>query len=109
MSDEPQVGVIGANIILKCWEYNSSKQKVVVNITGATGIKVRFRRPNGTTFEVDGVIHSAEDGELKFVTLEGTLDVHGDWEVQAYFTLNAWTGASSVARFKVAKGITITA
>ena len=69
------------------------------SLAGATVTKMRVRKPDGTIVEWQATVQDTT--YLKFVTVAGTLDTAGRWQVQAQVTLPAWSGYGEVAYFNV--------
>jgi hypothetical protein len=76
---------------------------VDVSSASDTGEKLfTFIKPGGqkvvkaAAFDSDGT-----DGVLKYTTVEGDLDLPGNWTFQAYVALTSWQGHSSEGTFEV--------
>ena len=80
------VGDIGTPIVLTC-----SDGTAVESIAGATTIEVILLRPGGTPGT--GVARTAElvtdgtDGQLRYTTVAGDIDVDGVWKASARVVL----------------------
>ncbi len=78
---------------------------VAVDISAATTLTMRFRKPSGTTvnqtavFTIDGV-----NGQLEYVIVSGDLDEVGVWLRQPFVDLPgspAWSGHGEETTFEV--------
>jgi hypothetical protein len=57
---------------------------VAVDLTTATSVSLRFKKPDGNVFDRDGDISSApDDGLVEYVTVAGDIDQDGVWQLQA--------------------------
>lgn len=83
-----QKGDIGTVIILDTGE----------DISTATLVKIRYKKPNGDTGEWTASVNSTE---VRYTTLAGDIDQTGDWEMQAYVELAAWQGYSAIVEVPV--------
>ena len=68
------------------------------NISTATLAAIEVRKPNGTLVTWTGAIF--ETTKVRFITLAGTLDMPGDWAMQAKVTMpaGAWLGEVAMLR-----------
>jgi hypothetical protein len=82
-------GNIGVKIIVNCGE----------TITGATGTLLKVRLPDKTEVEWTATIEGTDS--LTYTTVSGDLLQHGEYYVQAFFTLGAWTGLGETDTFIV--------
>lgn len=75
---------------------------VVVDISSASVLTIIFNRPNGTgfsrtmTFLTNGV-----DGRGKYLSVEGDIDVEGQWSMEGYVELPSGHWHSDVQQFPV--------
>lgn len=76
---------------------------VAVPIDSATITKqFLFQPPSGISFIRPAVFTTdGTDGKMEYVTVDGDLSIGGDWKIQAYLVLSAWTGHSEIVQFKV--------
>jgi len=93
------VGDVGTIIRLTVTE----QDKVTpIDVSTATTKTFYFRKPDGTkinktaVFNTDGV-----DGKLKYVTVEGDIDMARTWQVQAYVEIGAAKYYSAKTTFTV--------
>jgi len=74
-----------------------------VNVSGATVKTFYFVKPNGEKFNKPAEFDSGNgiDGKLKYITVEGDIDVAGRWQVQARIEIGTAKYFSSVTTFIV--------
>ena len=86
-------GDVGTVISMDCGE----------NISTATLTKIKVRKSNGQKVVWD----AAPDGinAIKYVTVDGDLDVPGTWHLQAYVEMPAWRGSGEVALLVIGRPI----
>jgi hypothetical protein len=89
MTDRHYVGNIGTEILVNCGS----------EITGATNLKLKVKKPDGTEVEwtaaIDGTDH------LKYTTLAADFSVAGTYFLQASLTLGGWSGLGKTAQFEI--------
>jgi len=79
-----QVGDIGTSIVIALGE----------DVSGADSSKMVARKPDHTT----AIWSSSVSAQTVTYTLvDGDIDQHGDWLLQAYVDLGAWEGYSTTA------------
>lgn len=61
-------------------------------LTGATVLKVRAKKPDGSLVEWDGVLTVGSEGsnQFEYVTQTGDLDQPGRWKRQGYFEVGSF-------------------
>ena len=95
-------GQVFVNDIGTVFRATIKEDDVVVPVDSATTQQFIFQPPDGvsftriTVFTTDGT-----DGKIEYVTVNGDLSVGGQWKIQAYLVLSAWTGHSEIVQFKV--------
>jgi hypothetical protein len=72
---------------------------VGVSLAGATAQSIEARRPDGTT--VSWAASVFETTKLRFITTNSTLDMAGDWKLQARVTLPSGTWSGEVVKLTV--------
>jgi len=85
------VGDTGTAIIVDCGS----------DISTATVHDIKVRKPNG-----DVVVWSAsiyQNNFLKYITVDGDLNLAGDYFVESIITLPSWKGTGETDRFTVYK------
>lgn len=81
-------------------------KKQIVDISTATIMKFKFKKPDGTVVEVDGVlVTDGKDGKLKYMAVTDFLDMVGDWEYQAYVVLPSGKWRSDIHAFRVHRNL----
>ncbi len=69
------------------------------DITAASLAAIEVRKPNGTLLTWTGAVY--ETTKVRFVTLAETLDVPGEWAMQAKVTTPGGSWLGEVARLQV--------
>lgn len=77
------------------------------DVSTATTIQFKFRKPSGTEISRTGVLDSGgTDGKVRYVTIEDDLDEIGIWRYQVRIVLASGTDLTSEdAKFRVADAI----
>ncbi len=79
----------------------------VVDISGAATKTIKFEKPDGTTMDKPGsFVTDGTDGLLEYRSVDGDLDIGGDWRLQGYIDLGGWKGHSDIVNFKVYDSLT---
>lgn len=83
-------------------EITVKEDDAVVDISFATTKDITLQRPDLTTVVKDGVFTTdGVNGKIKFVTADGDISMHGEYSVQIYTVLPAWSGYSTIGTFEV--------
>ena len=70
---------------------------VVVDISTATLMQIKFKKPDGTTDTQTAVFTNAgADGKIEYVSVLTDLDQVGNWKLQGYVEMPAWQGHTSI-------------
>ncbi len=78
----------------------------IVNISSATTMEVRFRKPDGTSIDRDGVFETdGSDGVMQYVTTPTDLDVPGKWHIQAHIVTPLGEWRSEIETFWVKENL----
>jgi hypothetical protein len=80
---------IGLAIILNCGQ----------DVSGATGVKIKAKKPDKTEVEWDAEVYDTK--YIKYLTEDGDLDLPGTYYLQAYMTLGDWTGPGNTVALTV--------
>ena len=91
MADKVYVGDVGTDVIVDCGE----------DITGATGLSLKVKKPDGTASSWTGDIAVYNSNYLKYTIQSSDLSVDGRYKVQASLTLGTWTGLGETDTFTV--------
>lgn len=68
------------------------QDNAIVNISGATILKIKLRKPSGSLLDKTAVLSTnGTDGKLRYTTIAGDLDQSGEWRMQAYIEIGATT------------------
>lgn len=100
MAQEIHVGDIGTTFLATMKDGDT-----VVNISGGDPLQLCFSKPDSTTITRTATIVSAVAGTMKYVTVDGDLDIDGNWSVQAKVGLPTGTWYSDLTDFIVHKNI----
>ena len=69
-------------------------------ITGATSLKINYRKPDGTIGSWNAIEYDST--HIVYTTLSTTdLDQAGTWEIQAYVKVGGWEGSGKWAKLVV--------
>ena len=81
----------------------------VVDISSATGAHAKliiFKKPDATKVEKDTIFSTdGKDGKMRYVTVDGDLNLLGDWEYQGKVILTAGTWSSDIYTFRVYRNL----
>ncbi len=100
-TEEIHVGDIGTQITLSITDAGTA-----VDLSSATTKQIIFLKPDRTKltktaeFATDGT-----NGQLKYTTIAGDLDLAGFWQVQAYVVLPTGEWHSSTEMFEVSENL----
>ena len=83
------VGDVGTDIVLNTG----------VDISAATTLKIKYKKPGGSVEEWDGVLEGTTS--IKYTTVTGDLDTAGLWSFQAYVVLPSWTGHGELVQHQI--------
>jgi len=73
-----------------------------VNLTGASETMFIFQPPSGTNVEkVASIFGSPTDGILQYIVEPDTLNVIGEWQMQARIQLPTGKWTSSISKFHI--------
>lgn len=74
----------------------------VVDLSQASALQIRLRKPDGTTAQHDAeLVTDGTDGKLKITTTSSTFDRPGPWQVQAYASIGGDSKYSNVGTLRV--------
>lgn len=83
-------------------EITVKEDSTIVDLSGATTKQIVFMKPTGSTLtKTASFVTDGTDGKIKYATIAGDLDVHGDWKVQAILVFPSGTWHSSAHDFQV--------
>ncbi|RLA38665.1 MAG: hypothetical protein DRR06_20380 [Gammaproteobacteria bacterium] len=98
---------IHLNDVGTVFEVTLVESDVVVDISTATTLTIKFKKSDGATvmtktasFSTDGT-----DGRLQYTSVADDLDQTGPWKLQAYVIMPSWTGHSSIGEFEVFRNL----
>jgi len=77
------------------------------SIADALTVKqIKFKKPDGTTVtKAASFTSDGSDGLLRYVTVDGDLDMTGAWQMQAYVEKLSWQGHSEIHYFHVHRNL----
>lgn len=96
-SENMHVGDIGTHIRVTISGYDG-------DFTPTT-IKFSFLKPNKTKVSKDGVLYSASNGIVEYVTQDGDLDIKGIWKLQVWVELSDGSWYTNKTTFEVDNNI----
>lgn len=89
----PQIDEIHVDDIGTVFEFTFRNGSDVDNISTATSLSVKFKKPSGATSTKPLTLTSdGSDGKAQYTTIAGDLDEEGGWQAQGYaaFPDGAW-------------------
>lgn len=99
--NEIHVGDIGTIFNLTINDENST----IVNLSGAD-VSLIFRKPdNNLLTKIPTLINSGIGGQITYVVIEGDLDLHGIWGLQAYVDYGGSGWYTDINEFKVYRNL----
>lgn len=106
-SRDLHVGDVGTEIEVTLYDTLPDGSQVVVDISAATAIKIRLKKPSGDVIERDGQLKTdGTDGVAQYFTVEDDLDEAGEWQIQANVALPpAGRWSSCTDEFSVARNL----
>lgn len=100
--DGAQVGDVGVKIIVQVLDQEGE----IIDIGGATGLKIKLQKPDGTSADKTAVLLSdGSDGKMYYASVSGDLDQAGLFLVQGKITLGATPKSTRVATMTVALNV----
>jgi len=79
---------------------------VVANIADATEKSLLFYKPDGTTStQTASFVTDGTDGQIRYITTSGFLDVIGKWSIQAHITTPSGAWYTDIDTFKVERNL----
>lgn len=99
MADSDQIYVGDEGTI---FEVTLTESGAALDVSGATDLKIKFLKPDGTLVEKDAVlVTDGTDGKIAYTTLASDLDQDDSWEIQAWIRLPSGAWHSTSDRFTV--------
>lgn len=69
--------------------FTLSVDGVIDNLSTVTAKTIRFRKPNGTTFDrTASFTTDGTDGKVQYTTIAGDISIKGNWRVAARITFS---------------------
>jgi hypothetical protein len=98
-----QVGAIGAKIEVLIVEFdNAANADAPVDLSSASTLSIRLKRPDNTTVSRTGIISTnGTDGKMHMLTIDGDINIEGTYYIQGKVIFAGWDGYSSVGKFEV--------
>jgi hypothetical protein len=99
---EVHIGDIGTQFLVTLTSCEGGTTSVVP-LDGATSLEVLFTKPNKTVVTKTAVLHTdGIDGILKYIGVDGDIDLKGTWKIQARAGFpDGSSYSSSIGKFKV--------
>lgn len=80
----------------------------VVDLSSASVKQFLFKHKTGLTFSRDASLFTdGSDGILKYILVDGDIDLQGKWELQVYLEFSTGKWHSSKATFEAATNIIV--
>ena len=105
----PHVGDIGTDLRFKILDESYGAQAgAVVDVSSATTIQIKFRKPGGSVVTVTGaLVTDGTDGLVKYTTTAATfLDEAGGWSAQVRVALGSGDWHTAHGKFFVESNLT---
>jgi hypothetical protein len=94
-----QVNDVGVQFLLTIVDETTGAP---INLSTATGLKVKFEYPDGTTADKTGTLYSGGvDGKLYYTSIANDLNQSGQYFIQGEATIGGATKNSEKGRFYV--------
>lgn len=101
-ADGAQVGDVGVQIVVQVLDQDDN----VVDIAGASALKIKFLKPDGTALDKTAVLYSdGTDGKIVYTTLTGDLDQAGLYQLQGKLNLNSTPKSTRLGALVVAANV----
>lgn len=98
MAAELHVGDTNTAIVITVLDEDS----LVVDLSSASSIVYTFLKPDETEVSVNGSLYTdGTDGKAKYVSLAGTFDQAGNWQLQLTITIGSGSWHTDIIRFRV--------
>jgi len=85
------VGDTGVEITLDCG----------ADISTASNVKIKVRKPRGSEVEWAAYKHGSDPTKIQYITGVGDFNEPGEYKLQAYLSVGAWTGSGETAHLTV--------
>lgn len=77
-----------------------------IDISDATNTDIIFKKPDGNTVTKDaGFYTDGSDGIIRYVAVDGDINIIGSWKIQASITTPSGTWSSDFQTFKVHRNL----
>ena len=76
---------------------------VAKDISTATSITFKFKKPDKSTFTQAGTVEDGPNGVVSYTTQAGEVDIAGRWWIEVTVALPAWTATTNEVSFWVEK------
>lgn len=84
------------------FKYTVKEDGVARDISSATVIQMKFKKPDGSVITRTGAfVNTGTDGLIRYVSIASDLDQVGFWERQAYLVMTGYTGHTKATDFEV--------
>ena len=103
MAEEIRVGDVGTALDVTI---KNSATGQAENISAATVKQIKLLKPNGQALTKPAVfVTGGVDGKLRYVTVDGDLNLAGTWKIQGFVTLPDGSWHTTIGTFEVHKNL----
>ena len=97
MTQEIHVGDVGTAFTVTMMDGS-----LAVDLSTTTVLQIIFKKQDATTIERDAeLVTDGADGQMRYVTVAGDLDMAGNWSLQGYIESATGKWHSTVQEFRV--------
>jgi hypothetical protein len=103
MTSEIHYGDIGVN-----FNITVMNGAVPLDLSNADNIYIIFQKPDmnaATVIKTGSLVTDGKDGNIRYTTVSGDLDLLGTWQIQAKVDFGASVFSTDIQKFKVYRNI----
>lgn len=89
-------GKIFKNDVYTMFRINGGK-----DLTLASSLTVKVKKPDGSEVEWTGELYSLDNNKIKYIIQPGDLDQSGQYKANAYYIFPDWEGRGNTFKFTV--------
>lgn len=99
--------VVQLNDSLTVFKVRVTENGVPVDISTATLMNIKFRKPGSSTtvVQVASFFTDGTDGYMKYAVQAGDIDQVGLWRLQGYVEMPTWKGHTRIGEFEVEENL----